>query len=676
MEDYPYTNKLINETSPYLLQHAHNPVNWYPWGEAALEKAAREDKLIIISIGYSSCHWCHVMEHESFEDSIVAQLMNDHFISIKVDREERPDIDHIYMTAVQMMNQQGGWPLNCIALPDGRPIWGGTYFPKGQWMEALTQIHEYYQKNPEKTRQYAAELVEGIRQTSLFQVETREQTLTHEQIHKTVKKWARQFDHEYGGQKGAPKFPIPVNLEFLLHYGFQYGDQEILNHVDLTLTSMARGGIYDQVGGGFARYSVDPIWKVPHFEKMLYDNAQLIKLYSRAYQLFGNESYAQVIRQSIKFIQREMLSAEGAFFSALDADSEGEEGKYYVWTKDELEDLLEGDFELFSEYYNINATGLWEHNRYILYRTSDPEIFAEERGLDAHWFREKVRQWNEILLPARRERVPPGLDDKSLTSWGSMMISGLVQAYDALGDPQYLDLAITGGRLIRDKLWSNGNVLYRNYKDGHRSIPAFHIDYALYIEACLDLFSSSLDQEWLDLAVELTEAVREHFYDQGTEMFNYNGNNSEILIVNNVETRDNVIPSSNSVMAHNLFRLGHLLAEREYLDLSVSMMKHMQGRFDQYPQGFANWGRLILLHLNPFYEIVVAGPSANSLRGLLSSEYLPHAMVVGSTGASGLPLFQNRFENDKTRIFVCRDNVCQLPLENPEDAKRIYHIQF
>jgi uncharacterized protein YyaL (SSP411 family) len=676
MEDHPHTNALINETSPYLLQHAHNPVHWYPWGEAALEKAKQEDKLIIISIGYSSCHWCHVMEHESFEDSIVAQLMNEHFVSIKVDREERPDIDHIYMTAVQMLNQQGGWPLNCIAIPDGKPIWGGTYFPKENWIDALSQVHKYYQENPEKTRQYAAELAEGIRQRSIFQVENQEQILTHEKIHRTVKKWSGQFDDEYGGQKGAPKFPLPVNLEFLLHYGNQYGDQEMLDHVDLTLTSMARGGIYDQAGGGFARYSVDPIWKVPHFEKMLYDNAQLIKLYSRAYQLFGKETYAQVIRQSIEFTQREMLSPEGAFFSALDADSEGEEGKYYVWDKAELEDLLGGDLELFSEYYNINATGLWEHNRYILFRTSDPETFAAERGLELQWFSEKIIQWNEILLIARNKRIPPGLDDKSLTSWGSMMISGLVQAYDALGDPQYLDLATTSAHLIREKLWSEDRILYRNYKNGRRSIPAFHIDYALYIEACLDLYSSSLDQEWLDLASDLTGATMEQFYDQSTEMFNYNGKNSEILIANNVETQDNVIPSSNSVMAHNLFRLGHLLVKREYLELSASMMKQMQERFDQYPHGFANWGRLILMNLNPFYEIVVVGPSARSKLGFITTEYLPHALVVGSTSPSTLPLFQNRFEGERTSIFVCRDNVCQLPVEEPEEAKKIYHIQF
>jgi uncharacterized protein YyaL (SSP411 family) len=487
-----------------------------------------------------------------------------------------------------------------------------------------------------------------------------------------VKKWSGLFDSEFGAQKGAPKFPMPVNLEFLLHYGYHYGDQDILKHVDLTLTSMARGGIYDQAGGGFARYSVDPIWKVPHFEKMLYDNAQLIRLYSRAYQLSGKELYADVIRQSIEFTQRELLSSEGAFYSALDADSEGEEGKYYVWTREELEDLLGGDFELFSEYYNINASGLWEHGRYILFRTSDPEEFAGERGLDTLWFKGKIKEWNKILLTARSKRVAPGLDDKSLTSWSSLMISALVQAYDALGDQTYLELAISSASLIREKLWSEDRVLYRNYKDGQHSIPAFHIDYALYIEACLDLCSSSLDLDWLELAIELTETTMEQFFDPGTDMFNYNGKNSASLISNNVETQDNVIPSSNSVMAHNLFRLGHLLLKKEYLDLSATMVKQMQGHFEQYPHGFANWGRLMLMRLNPYYEIVVAGPSARSTLGTIKRDYLPHALVVGSTAEIPFPLFQNRFDSTKTRIFVCRDNVCQLPVENPEDARKIF----
>lgn len=675
MEDHPYTNALIHETSPYLLQHAHNPVNWHPWGEEAFEKARKEKKLIIVSIGYSSCHWCHVMEHECFEDPEVAQLMNEHFISIKVDREERPDIDHLYMTAVHLMQQQGGWPLNCIALPDGRPVWGGTYFPKAPWMNALEQIHEYDRKNPEKTRQYASDLAEGIRQNSIFTVETELKEISHEQIHRAVQSWAGQFDPRHGGQQGAPKFPMPVNLEFLLHYGFQYGKQDILDHVHLTLTSMARGGIYDQVGGGFARYSVDPVWKVPHFEKMLYDNAQLIRLYAKAYQLEGKEVYRGVIRQSIAFIQREMQAAEGAFFSALDADSEGEEGTYYVWEKEELEALLGGDFDLFSEYYNINATGLWEKKHYILYRTSDADAFARRHGLDYSLMVDKLKHWNRVLLESRSQRVPPGLDDKSLTSWNSLMISGLVYAHKTLGNADYLNMALRSAELIRDQLWTTEGILYRNYKNGQRSIPGFHIDYALFVEACLDLYSACLDREWLDLALRVTEASLRLFYDQGTGMFFYSAESPEILITNNVETQDNVIPSSNSVMAHNLFTLGHLLENKDYLEKSVAMMKQLQERFLQFPHGFANWGRLLLKQLNPFYEIAVSGHLAPSVVATLASDYLPHALLTGSQGKSSLPLFRNRFEMRKTRIFVCQGNVCQLPVEDPDDAKRIYHIK-
>ncbi len=674
MEDQSHTNALISETSPYLLQHSHNPVNWYPWGENALKKAAKEGKLLIVSIGYSSCHWCHVMAHESFEDTVVARLMNDNFISIKVDREERPDIDNIYMTAVHLLNQQGGWPLNCIALPDGRPIWGGTYLPKEQWMEVLRQVSAYYKENPEQTLQYAEELAHGIRQNSIYQVEPEPNTLEEADLHRIVRKWSKQFDPEFGGNNGSPKFPMPSNLEFLLHYGVQFNDQDILDHVDLTLTSMARGGIYDQAGGGFARYSVDPIWKVPHFEKMLYDNAQLIKLYAKAYQVFNREIYGEVVRQSVEFLKRKMISDKGAFFSALDADSEGVEGNYYVWESEELKNLLEDDFELFADYYNVNETGLWEHGKYILYRTTDPEQFANDKKLDLNSFTQKIHHWNEILLKVRSSRISPGLDDKSLTSWNSLMISGLVKAYQALGNQEYLNMALTSADLIRNELWSKDQVLYRNYKNGKHSIPGFHIDYALYMEACLDLFESTMDKEWLLLAEKLSEVSMEKFLDKESGMFLYNAGNGEILITNKVETQDNVIPSSNAVMAQNLFRLGHILANSSYVDQSVAMLRQMTGQFEQYPQGFSNWGRLLLKQQNPYYEIAVVGPNAASVIEELSIEYLPNAILVGSGSESDLPLFMDRFENGKTRIFVCRDNVCQLPVEDPEDAKAIYHI--
>ncbi len=672
MKEFAHTNALINESSPYLLQHAHNPVNWYPWGEEALEKAAREEKLIIVSIGYSSCHWCHVMEHESFEDSAVARLMNDHFICIKVDREERPDIDHIYMTAVHLLGQQGGWPLNCIALPDGRPIWGGTYFPKAQWMNALSQVNDFHLKNPEKSKQYAERLAEGIAQNSIYQRPETDQSLTKTGLSEAVKNWSDKFDFRYGGHQGAPKFPMPVNLEFLLQYGFQQQDLEVLDFVATTLTMMARGGIYDQAGGGFARYSVDAIWKVPHFEKMLYDNAQLIGLYALAYQVFRDENYRRVVDQSVEFIKREMTNKDGSFYSALDADSEGVEGKFYVWNRQELEELLKGDFDLFSEYYNINKTGLWEEGNYILYRTGDPDTFAGEQGLDPEAFKKRVDQWNHILLDARSERVRPGLDDKSLTSWNALMISGLVKSYRATGQASHLEMAISCGNTIRDKLWSKEQVLYRNFKDDRVTIPGFHIDYALTIEASLDLYESTMDSVWLEFARELTETTLEKFYDQASGLFKYSGDDTEILITNHEEIQDNVIPSSNSAMANSLFRLGQVLVKKEYLEISSKMVEQMSTQIGQYPNGFAGWGRLLLKQLHPFYEVAVVGPDAARVLSQIQSAYLPQIVVAATSGESDLPLFKGRYTKDKTHIFVCHDNVCQLPVEDLKDAEAIY----
>ncbi|MFO7934067.1 MAG: thioredoxin domain-containing protein [Bacteroidales bacterium] len=667
-------NALIHETSPYLLQHAHNPVHWYPWGEKAMEKAKKENKLLLISIGYSSCHWCHVMERESFEDEEVATLMNEHFVNIKVDREERPDIDHIYMTAVQMLNQQGGWPLNCVALPDGRPVWGGTYFPRKQWMEALGQLHAYYRDHPEQTERYAEDLADGIRKNSLVRVEAEQGPVLKQDIRQIVKQWSAHFDPEYGGPPGAPKFPMPVNLEFLLHYGVLHQDQQILDYVDLTLTKMARGGIYDQVGGGFARYSVDRIWKVPHFEKMLYDNAQLTALYASASMAFDKELYREIVRQTIAYIQREMVSREGAFYSAQDADSDGEEGKFYVWDRDELKDLLKEDFGLFADYYNIHETEIWENGKYILYRTSDPEEFAAGHGMDVKHFLQKRDRWREILLSGRSKRNAPLLDDKSLTSWNALMISALTRAYRALGEKEYLHLALKNAILIREKLLSGEGILFRKYKNGESSIPGYHIDYALYIQACLDLYEVSMDQDWLGLAGSLTETSRNLFLDQNTGLFNLSPSTGELLLSNSMEVQDNVIPSSNSVMAHNLFRLGHLHADRQLLEESGSMAGKLSGRFEQYPRAHANWGQLLLKQTHPYFEVVVAGPSASTILKSAMREYLPHVMLAGTNRKSSLPLLRDRYETNKTRIFVCQKNICHQPLEELQDAREIYHI--
>jgi uncharacterized protein YyaL (SSP411 family) len=367
-ENQPFTNALINETSPYLLQHAHNPVDWHAWGDDALQMAKNQNKLLLISIGYSACHWCHVMEHESFEDEAVAKVMNRLFVNIKVDREERPDIDQVYMTAVQLMTGRGGWPLNCIALPDGRPLYGGTYFPKAQWLKIIQDVAKLWDTDPEKALEYATELTRSVQQSDLIPALKKEATFNKGMLREIVEEWRPHMDNEEGGPNRSPKFPMPANYQFLLRQAHLSNDKKLMNHVHLTLRKMAWGGIYDQIGGGFARYSVDEIWKVPHFEKMLYDNAQLVSLYAEAFQASGNVLYKEVVEQTLAFIAREMTSAEGAFYSALDADSEGEEGKFYVWTEAELTELLGEEFAWVKDYYNINAQGYWEHENFILLR--------------------------------------------------------------------------------------------------------------------------------------------------------------------------------------------------------------------------------------------------------------------------------------------------------------------
>jgi len=674
MEIHPHSNALIHESSPYLIQHAHNPVQWFPWGEEALNKARSEDKLIIVSIGYSSCHWCHVMERESFEDEEVARVMNNHFVSIKVDREERPDLDRLYMTAVQMLNVQGGWPLNCIALPDGRPIWGGTYFPRVKWIEALTEVERYYRTHRAETLAYAADLEQGIRRHSLLPERPEPTLMTDDKLAQVVDSWAAHFDPHHGSHRGAPKFPMPVNLEFLLHYGVQCKNSHILEHVELTLTSMARGGIYDQAGGGFARYAVDAEWRVPHFEKMLYDNAQLIGLYSSAFKVFRKEHFRDVIRQSVEWVKREMTSADGLFYSSLDADSEGKEGFYYVWREEELKDIIRKEYGLFAEYYQIGKERQWENGTYILHRSMEPEEFAELQGIDAGSFRQMLDRWNRALLEARSTRIPPATDDKSLTSWGSMMVSGLIKAYHAFGERGYLELAVEGATQIRNRCLSGERNLFRSYRSGIPSIPGFHIDYSLYIEACIDLYTATMDSDWLDLALNLTSVTFDMFFDEKSGLFNFNSDRVDVPVTNHAEVEDNVIPSSNSVMGHNLQRLGHLTGNSRFLEGALNMLGAVQDRFEQHPSSHSNWGRLILTQIFPYYEVAITGADAPDLLQQVMKDYQPNMVVAATPLPSDLPLFRNRHDNHKSLIFVCRDQVCRTPFIHLKDAKKVYHI--
>lgn len=674
MDKARHTNALINETSPYLLQHAHNPVNWMPWGEAALQKAQDENKLLLISIGYSACHWCHVMEHESFEDEEVAKVMNEHFVCIKVDREERPDVDQIYMTAVQLMTQRGGWPLNAIALPNGKPIWGGTYFMKEVWQNTLLQIADYHAQHPDKTEEYAEKLAEGITQSSLLPVTADVCDMGMPQLTEAVKSWERSFDYEWGGSTGAPKFMMPVNLNFLLRWAHQQNDAAAGSFVLTTLDKMERGGIYDQLGGGFARYSTDEYWKVPHFEKMLYDNGQLLSVYAKAYRNYGRPSYQTVIEDTIDWLKREMLSPDHGFYSALDADSEGVEGKFYLWTRQELQLALGKDFELFADYYQVNEQGLWEDGHYILWRSESTQNFVSRHGLDMPEFLQQRKRWKKKLLSIRQERIRPGLDDKILTSWNALVVSGLVESFKALGKYDYLKLAEKNAAFILDKLQPEPGYLLHSYKNGISKIPAFLEDYALFIQALIDLFEVTAKKDYLDQAAQFCKTCFEQFFNPEKTIFYFSAETQKDLINRSIEVQDNVIPSSNSVMANNLFRLGHLLGHKDYNITAKAMLLVMSDNTLSYPSGHANWLQLALSIYGPFYDVAITGPRALELARELQSQYLPQCVICPGND-NKIPLLYNRTHPTNSQLFVCENETCKLPVRTVEAALKLIENQ-
>lgn len=668
MEEHRYTNALVDETSPYLLQHAHNPVNWMAWNDESLKKAKDEQKPILISIGYSACHWCHVMEHESFEDSTVAAYMNEHFICIKVDREERPDVDQVYMNAVQLMTGRGGWPLNCFALPDGRPLYGGTYYPKKQWMEVMANVHNIWENQREKALEYATNLTKGVKQSELIQRNTEDAKFIKSDLSSLVEKWKESVDNKEGGPNRSPKFPLPNNYEFLLRYATLAEDEFMLKHVDLTLEKMAFGGIYDQVGGGFARYSTDELWKAPHFEKMLYDNGQLVSLYSEAYQATGNILYKETVEETLEFIQRELTSEEGAFYSALDADSEGEEGKFYVWKKDELQTLLDEDFDWVKDYYNINAKGLWEHGNYILLRRTGDEESAEKRGWKVAELKEKVKAVNALLLKERSKRIRPGLDDKQLTSWNALMLKGYVDAYRIFGKSEYLNIALKNADFILKTQRKSDGGLWHSHKGDRSTINGFLEDYSFTIEALISLYQATFDRKWLDEADKLAAYTVTHFHDSETGMFFFNSNDDTKLIARKMELTDNVIPSSNSSMAKGLFYLGHYLDKKEYLEISEQMLNNVLPSVSRGASWYSNWVELMLHHVYPFYEVAIVGKDAEEKREEMEQFYQPNKILIGGKKENGLPLLENKLVKGDTRIYVCVDKACQLPVSEVNEA--------
>ncbi|MBJ6116935.1 thioredoxin domain-containing protein [Pontibacter sp. BT310] len=663
-------NRLIKESSPYLLQHAYNPVDWYPWGEEALQQAKQENKPILVSIGYAACHWCHVMEHQSFERQEISDIMNQHFICIKVDREERPDVDAVYIDAVHAMGLQGGWPLNVFLTSEAKPFYGGTYFAPQQWAQLLQNIANAYKENRQELDETAEQFVEHLNVSDLekYGLKQSDKQVSEEELQQLYLNLSKRFDKIKGGLSPAPKFPMPSNFLFLLRYIHHTQSETALAQVNLTLSQMAYGGIYDQVGGGFARYAVDADWLVPHFEKMLYDNAQLVTLYAEAYQVTRDPLYKQVVYETIAFVERELMSEEYGFYSSLDADSEGEEGRFYTFTRDDLQKILKDEEPLFSKYYNVTAAGNFEHGRNILHRQESDETFARDNELELEVLQEMVAEWKRKLMKVRAKRIRPALDDKILCSWNALMLKALVDAYHVFGEKHFLDLALKNADFLFEKI-REGNKLCHNYKNGKATIDGFLEDYALLVAALIRLYEVTFNEEWLNQAKRFTDYTLSNFMDKQEGMFYFTDQTAEKLIARKKEIFDNVIPSSNSAMAINLHLLGLYFDNETYQQVADKMLNTMIPLITKEPSHLSNWAILYYNKLTPTAEVAIVGKQVTQMREELSVFYLPNMILMGSNYKSKLPLLADKIPVDgKTTIYVCYNKTCQLPVHTPSEA--------
>ncbi|MBU1749775.1 MAG: thioredoxin domain-containing protein [Chloroflexi bacterium] len=659
------TNRLSHETSPYLLQHAHNPVDWYPWGEEALEKAHAEDKPIFLSIGYSACHWCHVMAHESFEDERVAAMLNEHFVSIKVDREERPDLDHIYMTAVQALTGSGGWPMSVFLTPEGQPFYGGTYFPpvRRYGMPSFTDVLEavaqgWRDRRPELVAS-GGKLVDIIRQQSALDGGPEPIVLHPATLASALQNLHKRFDAVHGGWSSAPKFPQPMAIEFLLRTHHTSGDTGALQMVEKTLEAMARGGIYDQLGGGFHRYSVDDRWLVPHFEKMLYDESQLARVYLHAWQVTGNEFFRTIAVETLDYVVREMADPTGGFTSTQDADSEGEEGKFFVWTPAEIRAVLGADADDFMATYGVTEGGNFE-GKNILEFVGDMEQRAD------------LVEARRKLFVAREERVHPGRDDKVLTSWNGLMLAAFAEAARVLGRDDYRQVAESNADfLLRDLRQDNGRLLH-TWKAGDAKVNGFLEDYSHLIEGLLELYQATFQPRWYEAARELAETMIAHFGDPDGGFYN-TSDEHEALITRPRELQDGAVPSGNAMTATVLLKLAGLAAEPRYAELAHESLRRVQPMLAQVPLGFGQWLLALDYALAHPREIAIVGdPAAGDTRSLLEAAttgYHPHQVVAVGTSVD-VPLLQDRAKLDgHATAYVCRDATCQAPVTDPDELR-------
>jgi uncharacterized protein YyaL (SSP411 family) len=663
-------NRLIEETSPYLLQHAYNPVDWHPWGKEAFEQAKYENKPLLISIGYSACHWCHVMERESFTDSHIASVMNENFICIKVDREERPDIDQVYMDAVRLINGKGGWPLNCFTLPDGRPFWGGTYFPPDQLLQVLERIAYLWKNKSDDVISQAELLSEGIQEQELNVTNgTVKRNDNTEDVLKTWDALLTNLDRIKGGLKGSPKFPMPVVFSYMLRYAAFSGQKDILNPLWNSLRRMASGGIYDQLGGGFSRYSVDDEWKAPHFEKMLYDNAQLALLYLEGWQVSKDPFYRKIAEETLGFVKRELLSPEGAFLSSFDADSEGKEGHFYLWDEEEMQRLLGPDAALIIRYYGVGTSGLWEHGRSILLRPLDEESFLISEGLEASEWALKLEKAKKILLGCRTMRISPELDDKVLTSWNALMLKTFAEASIALDNEEYLQIAERNAHFILDKMMDTDGRLLHSWKNGKAKINGFLEDYAYSIDAFISLYQSTFHLPYLLQARDSAHYAIEHFYDEEKGLFFFTSDEDTPLVARLFELNDGVMPSPNSVMARSLLRLAVYFEKGRYRETAQRAFEIMGDLPIKYSTAFTNWSILRLEIVKGPVSAVFVGKDYLNLRKKLGQSFLPFAVMAGYSPELPLSAFHN--QQDKENVFVCTGNNCYPSTDSIEEIEQM-----
>ena len=668
-------NRLLYSQSPYLLQHAHNPVDWYPWGSEALTRAREENKPILVSIGYSACHWCHVMEKESFEDETTAALMNAHFVCIKIDREERPDLDHIYMDAVQAMGLQGGWPLNVFLMPNQKPFYGGTYFPNTQWKQLLGNIADAFVVHTDQL----AESAEGFgrslsrKETEKYGIQAGEGDLDADELVEVITQLTTQFDREWGGMNRIPKFPMPAIWHFVLDYALLSSREDLLQSVFFTLQKMGMGGIYDHLRGGFARYSVDGEWFAPHFEKMGYDNGQLLELYAKAYQVSKDPFYLEKLRETKAWLAAEMLQEEGGFHAAQDADSEGVEGKFYTWTYSELEALLGPDLGWFADLYSLKPTGNWEEGVNILFQVESYETVAKRQEIPLPTFLEKLAAQKAKLLSTRNLRIYPGKDDKVLAGWNGLIDAGLIQGYLATGDQEFLDLALRNLDFVQVQLFREG-TLYRSYKNGQAYTPAFLEDYAALIKASLMAYSASGLSRHLAFAHTLAEVVLARFYDPEDGYFYFSDPSAEKLIANKKELFDNVIPASNSILARSFHQLSLLTYEENYGKIAARMLGGMKVLILKEPGFLCNWANFYLESLVPTAEIAIVGKGAKEKALALQANYMPNAVVAWSESpTASVPLLDGKLGDAEGNalIYVCVNRSCRRPVATVEEARAL-----